>query len=165
MTLISEYGFGAPFWAIITAALLLLLYDRRWLELAGFLVCLIGEALLNILLKNLFERSRPDLFQMVEAAGYSFPSGHAMVSLCLYGMIAFLISRQIPRWQWRLAVVTFATVLVAAIGLSRVYLGVHYPTDVVAGYFAGGMWLAFSISLLLWQEQRSCARRTSYCQE
>ena len=165
MIVISEYGFGAPFWAIIIAALLLLLYYRRWLELAGFLVCLIGEALLNILLKNLFERSRPDLFQMVEAAGYSFPSGHAMVSLCLYGMIAFLISRQIPRWQWRLAVVTFATALVAAIGLSRVYLGVHYPTDVVAGYFAGGMWLAFSISLLLWQEQRSCEKRASYCQE
>jgi undecaprenyl-diphosphatase len=165
MIVISEYGFGTPFWTIITIALLLLLYYRRWLELAGFFVCLIGEALLNILLKNLFERSRPDLFQMVEAAGYSFPSGHAMVSLCLYGMIAFLVSRHIRGWQWRLAVVTLATALVAVIGLSRVYLGVHYPTDVVAGYFAGGMWLAFSISLLLWQEQRSCTKRASYCQE
>lgn len=162
MIVISKYGFGVPFWIIIAIALLWLIHYRRWLEAAGFVICLLGEALLNFLLKSLFERSRPDVFQLVEAAGYSFPSGHAMVSLCLYGMIAFLLARHIANWRGRLTVVVLAATLVAAIGVSRVYLGVHYPTDVIAGYFAGGMWLTFSISLILWREERYYDGRKPY---
>ena len=154
MIMISEFGFGYPFWTIILAVLLILAYYRQWLESAGLIVCLVGEALLNFFLKNLFERTRPDLFQVVTEAGYSFPSGHAMVSLCLYGMITFLVARHVQSWRWRLVVIGLAMALVVAIGVSRVYLGVHYPTDVVAGYFAGGMWLAFCISFLLWWPRR-----------
>ena len=159
MIVISGYGYGIPFWTMILVVLLTLAYYRQWLEGTGLLICLIGEAILNYLLKNLFERSRPDLFQVVEEAGYSFPSGHAMVSLCFYGMITFLIARHIHSWRWRLAVITLALALVATIGLSRVYLGVHYPTDVIAGYFAGSAWLAFCISLLLWWERRGLGKR------
>ena len=154
MIMISEFGYGYPFWTIIIAVSLILAYYRQWMEIAGLIVCLVGEALLNFFLKNLFERARPDLFQVVAEAGYSFPSGHAMVSLCLYGMITFLIARHVQSWRWRLVVIGLAMALVVAIGVSRVYLGVHYPTDVVAGYFAGGMWLAFCISLLLWWPRR-----------
>jgi len=154
MIMISEFGYGYPFWTIIIAVLLILAYYRQWLESAGLIVCLVGEAVLNFFLKNLFERTRPDLFQVVAEAGYSFPSGHAMVSLCLYGMLTFLIARHVQSWRWRLVVIGLAMALVVAIGVSRVYLGVHYPTDVVAGYFAGGMWLAFCISLLLWWPRR-----------
>ena len=85
-----------------------------------------------------------------------------MVSLCLYGMIAFLLARHIANWRGRLTVVVLAATLVAAIGVSRVYLGVHYPTDVIAGYFAGGMWLTFSISLILWREERYYDGRKPY---
>jgi len=154
MIMISEYGYGYPFGTIILVALLTLTFYRRWLEAAGLLVSLVGEAILNLGLKNLFERSRPDLFRVVEEAGYGFPSGHAMVSLCFYGMLAFLIARHIQSWRWRLVVITLAVALAGTIGVSRVYLGVHYPTDVVAGYFAGSTWLAFSISLLMWWERR-----------
>jgi undecaprenyl-diphosphatase len=154
MILISEYGYGYPFWTIIIVVLLALVVRRHWLEAAGFLLCLAGEAILNLGLKTLFERSRPELFQVVAEAGYSFPSGHAMMSICLYGMVVFLITRHIRSWQWRLVVIIFALVLVATIGVSRVYLGVHYPTDVVAGFFAGGSWLALCISLLMWWERR-----------
>jgi len=131
-----------------------LVFYKQRLEALGLFICLIGEAVLNFLFKNLFERSRPDLFRVVEEAGYSFPSGHAMVSVCFYGMLTYLIVRHISSWHWRLVVITLTLALIAAIGVSRVYLGVHYPTDVVAGYFAGGMWLAFCISLLIWRESR-----------
>lgn len=154
MIVISEFGYGYPFGAIILIAMSTLVFYRQWLEAIGLFICLIGEAVLNFLFKNLFERSRPDLFRVVEEAGYSFPSGHAMVSVCFYGMIAYLIMRHISNWHWRLVVITLTLALIAAIGVSRVYLGVHYPTDVVAGYFAGGMWLAFCISLLIWRESR-----------
>ena len=154
MIVISGYGYGYPFGTIILVALLTLAFYRQWLEAAGLIVSLVGEVILNLGFKNLFERSRPDLFQVVEEAGYSFPSGHAMVSLCFYGMLAFLIARHIQSWRWRLVVIMLAVALAGTIGVSRVYLGVHYPTDVVAGYFAGGMWLAFCISLLMWWEQR-----------
>jgi undecaprenyl-diphosphatase len=155
MILTSEYGYGYPFWTIVIVVLLSLVVRRHWLEVAGFLLCLAGEAILNLGLKNLFERSRPELFQVVAEAGYSFPSGHAMMSICLYGMVAFLITRHIRSWIWRLGGIIFAVALVATIGVSRVYLGVHYPTDVVAGFFAGGAWLALCISLLMWWECRS----------
>lgn len=154
MIVISDLGYGYPFWAVLLTALLTLAFYRRRLEIAGLLVCLGGATLLNILLKHLFGRSRPELLRVVEAAGFSFPSGHAMVSLCFYGMLAFLIARCLQRWRWRLAAAMLAVLLAAAIGISRVYLGVHYPTDVVAGYSAGAMWLAFCVSLLLWWERK-----------
>lgn len=154
MILISELGYGYLYWAVILTVLLTLAIYRRWLEINGMIVCLSGAAFLNFLLKHLFERSRPELFRVVEASGYSFPSGHAMVSLCFYGMLAFLIARHIHRWRLQLVVSTLAAALVAAIGVSRIYLGVHYPTDVVAGYTAGAMWLAFCISLLMWWERK-----------
>lgn len=154
MIVISGFGYGYPFWTIILIVLLLLAFYRQWLESVVLLFSLLGEVLLNFFLKSLFERSRPDLFRVVEEAGYSFPSGHAMLSICFYGIIAFLISRHIQNWRWRLAVITLAVAVVAAIGLSRIYLGVHYPTDVVAGYFAGGMWFVFCIAILMWWERR-----------
>lgn len=121
-----------------------------------------GGAALNSLLKHLFVRTRPDLFRVVEATGYSFPSGHAMVSLCFYGMLAFFIVRNIKSLRWRLVIISLAVLLVVAIGISRIYLGVHYPTDVIAGYTAGAMWLFFRISLLAWWEQRRAANQELY---
>ncbi len=154
MIIITNLGYGYTYGVIVLAAFLVLVIQKRWLEVKGLLICLLGGVALNELLKRLFERARPDAFQVVEAAGYSFPSGHAMVSLCFYGMIAFLIARNIPLWRWRLVVMVSAALFILSIGISRIYLGVHYPSDVLAGYTAGTMWLAFSISLLMWWERK-----------
>lgn len=153
MIFITDLGYGKPYFLVVSAIFLLIIYLKRWREAAGLAICLAGGAVLNFLFKNLFERARPDLFRLVEATGYSFPSGHAMVSLCFYGMVAFLLARELRHWPGRVAVISVAGLLIAAIGVSRVYLGVHYPTDVVAGYAAGSMWLAFCISLLMWWER------------
>ena len=116
-------------------------------------ICLAGGAVLSILLKSLFHRVRPETFWVVPETGFSFPSGHALATMCFYGMLAFLAIRNIEKWRGRLAVITIAVIISLAVGISRIYLGVHYPTDVVAGYAAGFMWLTFCISLLMWWEK------------
>lgn len=154
MIFISNLGYGYSYGLIVVAAFAILARYRRWLEFAGLAMCFSGGAVLNYLLKNLFERARPDAFRIVAASGYSFPSGHAMASIYFYGMLAFLIARNIKSWQWRYAVTALTIAFIVAMGISRIYLGVHYPSDVVAGYTAGGMWLMFSISLLMWWERK-----------
>lgn len=153
MIRISDIGFGTSYIIMVIISFLLLTYLKRWRELGALMICLTGAAALSFLLKNLFQRPRPDVFRVVQEVSYSFPSGHAMASMCFYGMIVFLMMRTIPSWRGRLTVMTLAVALSVAIGISRIYLGVHYPSDVVAGYAAGSMWVAFCISLLMWWEQ------------
>ncbi|WP_371377605.1 phosphatase PAP2 family protein [Sporomusa aerivorans] len=154
MIFISQVGSGVSYSVLVGAAFLILGRYRRWLELGSLTICIAGGAVLNFLLKHLFQRARPELFRVVQETGYSFPSGHAMASMCFYGMVAFLIMRIIPSWRGRLTVMTLAVLLIVAIGISRIYLGVHYPSDVVAGYAAGSTWLALCVSLLMWQERQ-----------
>lgn len=154
MIFVTNLGYGYTYAAILLFSVMLLAFLRRWHEFKALLICLLGGAILNSILKSAFQRTRPEAFRIVDAAGYSFPSGHAMVSLCLYGMLAFLIARSIRSRHGQIAVAVAAVLLICAIGISRIYLGVHYPSDVVAGYTAGATWLAFSISLLMWWEHK-----------
>ena len=105
------------------------LYSRQKDRLYLYLVCLCGGGILNQVLKRIFERVRPDIFPVIAESGYSFPSGHAMGAICFYGILAY-----------------FAGLGLAA---SDVYKrqGVHYPTDILAGYAAGATWLFFCITL------------------
>lgn len=117
------------------------------------IIAAVGAVALNNLLKVLFGRARPLLWERVVDVGqYSFPSGHAMISMVILGMIGYLLSARFP--PWRLGIVSSTLVLVSGIGLSRLYLGVHWPTDIVAGYAAGLVWLITCIfSLQVWQER------------
>ena len=154
MIFVSNLGYSYSYGFIVVAAFTILALYRRWLEFGGLAICSSGGAVLNYILKNLFERARPDDFRIVAAFGYSFPSGHAMVSIYFYGMLAFLIARNIKSWQWRCFLTAITILFIVTMGISRIYLGVHYPSDVVAGYTAGSMWLLFSISLLMWWERK-----------
>lgn len=105
------------------------------------------EAMLNTLLKLAFERDRPDLWSLVaRPQDYSFPSGHAMGAAAIYGFAAVVLARLVPGARPLLAVGTL--LLVAAIGTSRVYLGVHWPTDVLAGFAAGTVLLLVGVYLV-----------------
>jgi len=120
---------------------------RRVRETLVLLINLIGIWQLNELLKRLFERSRPALEHLIEAKGYSFPSGHAMVSVAFYGMVVFLFWTCFWKTPRSLrSVGALAAWLVLMIGLSRIYLGVHYPSDIIAGYVLGGAWLILCIA-------------------
>ncbi len=124
----------------IVCGMLALKKRRRWL-LYLVTTCGLG-GLLNLQLKAYFERARPDLAEALRAAhGYSFPSGHAMGSTVTFGALAYLAIRVIPRWQYRSAAIAFAATMILAISASRIYLGVHWISDVGAGIAAGLIWV------------------------
>lgn len=142
MTTITRLGDGMIqiILFIVSAGILWLRSYRREAALLG--LCLGGGWLLNYTLKAFFGRERPEQDFLVHASGFSFPSGHAMVSICFYGMAGYLLYRHL-RGRWRLSwIINVAAVTLAiAIGVSRVYLGVHFASDVIAGFSAGGIWL------------------------
>lgn len=129
---------------IITLIVLYFFFKHRS-ELLLFIVVLIGSYYLFRTLKLIFHRARPDLHRLIEIGGYSFPSGHATNAITVYGILTFLLWRHIPtRWGRKLLLI-FSAIMIFMIGFSRIYLGVHYPSDVIAGYFAGGFWLVIAI--------------------
>lgn len=98
-----------------------------------------GAAIINVVLKSIFQRDRPDFWEhLVQEAGYSFPSGHAMGSAALAIALMFLLWRTRARW-WALGIGASYMILV---GLSRMYLGVHYPTDILAGWCVSFLWVS-----------------------
>ncbi len=119
----------------------------RFLTTALLPVVLAGAELLNLVLKLSFHRPRPE-YAFVNLETYSFPSGHAMISTAAYGAFAYLAWSRLRTRQARLALVAGTAVLVALICFSRLYLGVHYLSDVLAGAAGGAFWLAVSIALL-----------------
>ena len=141
--------------AIDVAIVLSLLAFKRWREATFAAVAFIGSALLNLGSKQLFQRDRPSLWESVSPeTTFSFPSGHAMGSMTL-AMVVILLAWP-TRWRWPtlLAAVVFALL----VGFSRIYLGVHYPSDILGGWMAAIAWvvgtwlLLFRGSLRLWKQ-------------
>jgi undecaprenyl-diphosphatase len=122
--------------------------------LIGLVVTLSGAAASAYALKEIVQRARPSgLIPAVTETSFSFPSGHAVASVALYGFIAFLLSRLYPRHK-RVAA-ALAALVALTISFSRLYLGVHYPSDVIAGFILGGLWLWIGI----WVTNRFRSRR------
>ena len=132
---------------ILTISALALLFFRHQARNAWRLIIVMaGGLLLNQVLKLLFHRSRPELWPGLHFAGFSFPSGHATMSLCLFGMFAWLGWVHLHNDALRISLVVLMVVLVFLVGLSRIYLGAHYLSDVVAGYLSAAVWLAAVLS-------------------
>jgi len=135
----------------VLVAMLLLYQRQRWLA-AGWVLAIAGNALLNPALKAIFARARPVHDQaLVLADGWSFPSGHASSSVVAYGMLTYLLVRLLPtHWpaSLRMVAVLLATVLAFTIGSSRVFLQLHFASDVLAGFASGTAWLAVCIGTL-----------------
>jgi undecaprenyl-diphosphatase len=131
----------------VTAAYLV--WRGRGRDAALVAVAFAGAQLLTWILKGTFERPRPTFDDPIATAGwFSFPSGHALSSIAVYGTLAYLLAGALRSRRARAAGLAGVALLVAAIGFSRLYLGVHYLTDVLAGYSAGLAWLLFAIALL-----------------
>jgi undecaprenyl-diphosphatase len=129
-----------------------------WRNLALVLGASAGGLLLMVALKRVFERPRPSVVPpLTFEVSYSFPSGHAMMSAVIYLTLGALLAQLCPRWRERVYVVTVAGVLTLIIGLTRLYLGVHYPSDVLAGWSVGLAWALLSAltarALRAWSRQ------------
>jgi undecaprenyl-diphosphatase len=129
-------------------------------ELVLLVGVVIGSALLNLILKMTFHRARPTINRIIDASGYSFPSGHSMAAFTLYGILSFLLWKHISSYSGRSLLIIISVLMIAMIGISRIYLGVHYPSDVLGGFLASGIWLIFSIwTFQNYQERKSLSKR------
>jgi undecaprenyl-diphosphatase len=146
MNVISLLGYKVLLVELVIA--LVVFAKLRWRRAALWLtVAMAGSLVLDLALKYAYHRTRPTAYFGVAPHSYSFPSGHAMCSFCFYGVLAGLLSARTKPLAWRLLIWFAAAALVIAIGLSRIYLGVHYPSDVVAGYLAAAVWVGTIIVL------------------
>jgi undecaprenyl-diphosphatase len=138
ITALGSYQVVAP----LLAAFVLVFYLKGWrLSAILLLVSTVGGSLLTTVLKAVFGRARPELFDSgYTASFYSFPSGHATVAVGFYGALTLILAYRF-RGPTRWAMATCGVSLVLLIGFSRLYLGVHYPTDVLAGFLAAPLWV------------------------
>lgn len=139
-------------WLLGGAAVVFLLYIRKRAEAGWLAASVLGASLFNTVLKHSLHRARPEVvphLTMVDNA--SFPSGHAMISAAILLTIGAMISETVKSTSARFYIMLFAAFLVFLIGLSRLYLGVHWPTDVLAGWCLGGVWalIVFAVNRLL----------------
>jgi len=136
---------------------LLIFWKRRWRRgLTWLLVTMGGALVLDLALKYAFHRPRPVPFFGAAPHSWSFPSGHSLFSFCIYGVLAGLFIARVKSWPLKIAIWCAAAALIGMIGLSRIYLGVHYPSDVLAGYLAAAVWVTAMVSL---DRMRSARRK------
>lgn len=141
---VSALGGFTLLWAFGVAGVLYLVLRRRRAEAAWLAASLIGSAVINSAMKSLFGRARPDVVpHLAEVSTASFPSGHAMSAAAVYLTLAVMLAETDPRPLGRTFIMAFMSLLVVAIGCTRVYLGVHWPSDVVAGWCFGAAWALF----------------------
>ena len=137
---LTDTGSTVAFTGLVVAvALALVLVRRRWEALQLVLASGLG-GLVVLGLKAVFSRPRP-AEQLIEATGFSFPSGHSFAAMVFYGTVLSIVWQVTDRWLWRALATVLCPLLILSIGLSRVYLNVHYVTDVMAGFAAGFVWL------------------------
>jgi undecaprenyl-diphosphatase len=141
LTFFGSVGFVA---AASSGVAIFLIVRKRWYQVLMLALAVGGGSLLNILLKHFFHRQRPVLENpLLTLASYGFPSGHTMGSTLFYGTLALFVAQAVRTWRWRVVAFWIAALAVALIGLSRIYLGAHYLTDVVGAIAVGLAWLAF----------------------
>jgi undecaprenyl-diphosphatase len=125
--------------------LALFIYKNEYRRAVLVALCMAGAVVLNVILKSVFERARPDLWErLVHESSYSFPSGHSMMTAAL--CFALIVALWNSRWRWW--AVGLTVIFIPFIGFTRLYLGVHYPTDVLGGWLVSGAWV-MAVTLLL----------------
>ncbi|WP_201532711.1 phosphatase PAP2 family protein [Psychrobacter ciconiae] len=132
---------------LLTIAICLVL--RQPFALLGLFIATVGSAAFTFLSKMLFQRERPADILLFEHT-HSFPSGHATITLALYGFITYLLMRFSQNYVHKIRIFVMATFFMVLIGLSRIVLNEHYLSDVLGGYLVGGLWLTFAISVTEW---------------
>ena len=140
---ITNFG-GAIFLITLTVILFILIKNKKiGLSIFSNLVII---TVLNQLLKRILQRPRPTEFRIIEETGYSFPSGHSMVSMAFYGYLIYLIYKYVKNKYVKWGEIVLLSILICSIGVSRIYLGVHYTSDVLGGFLVSISYLVLFIS-------------------
>lgn len=144
--IITEFG-GAT--VLICIALISIIVIKNKRIGTAILLNLVSVGWLNYILKVMVKRPRPEEFRIVEETGYSFPSGHSMASMAFYGLIIYFVLKYMENKKAKISMVTILSILILAIGISRIYLGVHYASDVLAGFIFSITYLIIYITVVL----------------
>lgn len=138
--------FGSATWIVIfTIILFVIIRNKRQNILLGTNLCIV--TIINQILKHIFRRSRPTEFRIIDESGYSFPSGHSMVSMAFYGYLIYLVYKNIKNKYLKWILIIVLSILIILIGISRIYLGVHYTSDVLGGYLLSLSYLVLFIHI------------------
>ena len=140
-------NFGGAIFLILTAIVLTILIKNKKIGLA-ILLNLTIITILNQLLKRILQRPRPTEYRIIEETGYSFPSGHSMVSMAFYGYLIYLIYKYVKNKYIKWISIALLSILIGTIGISRIYLGVHYTSDVLGGFLISVSYLIIYVSAI-----------------
>ena len=163
MEIVTFFGNWPSVVTLSTAVAIMLLIEHSRRRFYTFTSIMAGGAFLNILLKDTFHRARPDLIQIVQAHGFSFPSGHSMGSTLFFGGLSYVLFFSMERHPvWRVTGILVCLIAAVLVGLSRVYLHVHYLSDVAAGFAAGIAWIGICVASteawIRWRDRRRSRR-------
>jgi len=148
MKVFTWIGSGYVVAPIALIGFIVLFFVLRYRHQAFLLITVVaGSVILNSTLKIYFKRERPEIHRIMDANGFSFPSGHSMMAFALYAIIAYIAWRNVKTTMSRVALVLFTACMIIIIGTSRIYLGVHYPSDIVGGYAVSALWVTIAISV------------------
>jgi undecaprenyl-diphosphatase len=144
---------------IVVVGVIWLAFRRDWFRAVALTLAVMGGTALNDLLKALFHRGRPETAtEFIKYESWSFPSGHSMNSLIGFGFVAYLFLERTTDRRARIAIIVATAIVVGLVGFSRLYLGVHYLSDVIAGFLAGAVWLLVCIAALRVAERQRADR-------
>lgn len=132
----------------LLCTLLFYFYFKGWkyvIQLASVLVLALSS---NLILKEIINRERPTLAHLVTVKTLSYPSGHAMTAMAFYGFLIYLITTFKIRIFYKIGLILVLVILILSIGISRIYLGVHFPSDIAGGFIAGFIWVIFCVLIL-----------------
>lgn len=140
-------NFASFTYITILIILIFILVKNKWI---GILVAVnsIISTFINKILKSIFVRPRPDVLKLIKQGGYSFPSGHAMASMTFYGILIYLIYKSNISKKLKYTFIIILSILILLIGISRIYLGVHYASDIITGYIVSIIYLIVFITIV-----------------
>lgn len=141
----GPYGYAA---VLIICLVVFYLIFKNWKYIIELTLVLLLSSVSNIILKQISNRARPSIAHLVTVKTLSYPSGHAMTAMAFYGFLIYLVYKFKLKPFLKGSIITFFILLIFSIGLSRIYLGVHYPSDILGGFIAGFIWVVFGIIIL-----------------
>ncbi len=136
---------GSVYFLILVVILLFMITRKKYYGFIG-IICLIGAGAVNTVVKYIIRRDRPLDVALISEMGYSFPSGHSMLSMAVFGLIIYFVIKYSKNLAFKITMTSILSILILLIGLSRVYLGVHYFSDVLAGWLLGA---TFTLAMMI----------------